>query len=323
LTHDSETHSGTGFNASAAEKEILMSLHAPSGRGMMPPATGFSPADTPPLEWHALDPEQRMFFVGGRFTRVNTWCSALTGTLAAVAFYAMLLPFRKEYLAETFLDRGPIPYLIVWLTGWCLAILFLKWRKLALQARSLEIVVLPESHDFVLSPQTVDDVLLRVHKRMDDPRRFVLFHRIVTTLSNLRNLGRVNDVDELLRNQAADDADALETSYSLAAGFIWAVPVLGFIGTVQGLSVAVGGFGAVLSTSSELSAVKGALRDVTGGLAVAFETTMQGLVAALVLQLVATALKKSEYEFLETCGDYCSTHIVGRLRLAPYDRESV
>jgi biopolymer transport protein ExbB/TolQ len=158
---------------------------------------------------------------------------------------------------------------------------------------------------------------------MDDPRRFVLFHRIVTTLSNLRNLGRVNDVDELLRNQAADDADALETSYSLAAGFIWAVPVLGFIGTVQGLSVAVGGFGAVLSTSSELSAVKGALRDVTGGLAVAFETTMQGLVAALVLQLVATALKKSEYEFLETCGDYCSTHIVGRLRLAPYDRESV
>jgi biopolymer transport protein ExbB/TolQ len=293
-----------------------------SHRGESLGAVRLSLREPPPLAWHALDPEQRLFFVGGRYTRVNAWCSALMGTLVAVAFYAALLPFRKEYLAVTFLDRGPIPYLIVWLSGWCLAILYLKWRKLALQARALQIAVLPDSHDFVLSPQSVDEVLLRVHQRMDDPRRFVLFHRIVTTLSNLRNLGRVNDVDDLLRNQAADDADALETSYSLAAGFIWAVPVLGFIGTVQGLSVAVGGFGSVLSHSSELTAIKDALRDVTGGLAVAFETTMQGLVAALVLQLVATALKKSEYEFLEACGDFCSTNIVGRLRLAPYDRES-
>lgn len=38
----------------------------------------------------------------------------------------------------------------------------------------------------------------------------------------------------------------METSYALVQGFVWAIPVLGFIGTVVGLSQAIGGFTAVL-----------------------------------------------------------------------------
>jgi biopolymer transport protein ExbB/TolQ len=147
----------------------------------------------------------------------------------------------------------------------------------------------------------------------------VLLNRIRTALANLKNLGRVADADEILQSLAANDESGMETSYSLLHGFVWAIPVLGFIGTVQGLSQAVGGFGSVLSNSGELAQIKEALRDVTAGLAVAFETTMQGLVAALCIQLAMTAIKKSEEEFLDACVEYCSHHIVGRLRLMPFE----
>ena len=60
---------------------------------------------------------------------------------------------------------------------------------------------------------------------------------------------------------------------------------------------------------------------VTAGLSIAFETTMHGLVGALIIQLWLTGVKKGEEEFLDSCSDYCTRNIVGRLRLMPFDKE--
>ena len=119
--------------------------------------------------------------------------------------------------------------------------------------------------------------------------------------------------------KVAHDESAMETSYSLVGAFVWAIPVLGFIGTVLGLSTAIGGFGDVLSSTEELSEVKNALKHVTGGLSVAFETTLQGLVGALLVQLALTMTKKSEEEFLDQCSEYCVRNVVGRLRMNPHE----
>lgn len=276
-------------------------------------------ASTPQLSWTRSDPEERLAFTGGRFTRVNTWCALLLGVLMTILSYGVFYTFQHSYLAQTFLARGPIPYTIVLLASWSLAILLLKALKLRLQQRALEIEAVPGDPSFVLSPRTVDDVLGQLYAAADDPRQFLLLNRIKIALSNLKNLGRVADADEILQSLAANDESSMETSYALLQGFVWAIPVLGFIGTVQGLSQAVGGFGTVLASSSELNQIKDALREVTAGLAIAFETTMQGLVAALVIQLLMTALKKTEEEFLDACQEYCSRNIVGRLRLMPYE----
>lgn len=272
-----------------------------------------------PLSWVRSDPEQRLAFHGARFTRVNTWCALLIGVIFTTGFYTLFYLAPGSYLAVTFTQRGPIPYCIALFFFWSLAILLLKFLKLRLQRRVLQLVVVPENPEFVLSPLTVEDVIGRIYQVVDDPRHFTLFNRINVALANLRNLGRVADVDEILQTQAGSDESVMETSYSLIQGFVWAIPVLGFIGTVQGLSAAIGGFGSVLATTEELSQVKDALKDVTGGLSVAFETTMQGLVAALIVQLLLTALKKSEEEFLDACSEYCVRNIVGRLRLMPYE----
>jgi hypothetical protein len=96
--------------------------------------------------------------------------------------------------------------------------------------------------------------------------------------------------------------------------------VLGFIGTVLGLSDAIGGFGDVLQkTSSDMSAVKQELQKTTAGLAMAFVTTLQALVAAMGIQIWMTFEKKGELEFLDECSAYCLRNVVNRLRLMPYE----
>ena len=279
-----------------------------------------------PLEWTRLDIEQRLGFNGGKFTRVNTPLSVLIGAATTVLFYGLLLSVDQipqvEAFVAMFTQRGPVPYVICFFSFWSLAMLLLKSRKLALQARALEHKIVPEDHDFVLEPATVDLVMGQLRAVADDPRHFILYNRIVIALSNLKNLRRVSDVDEILNSQAAHDESAMETSYSLLNGFVWAIPVLGFIGTVLGLSEAIGKFGTVLRATDQLSEIKQSLEGVAGGLSTAFETTLEALVAALMIQLFLTFLKKSEEEFLDACSDYCLRHVVNNLRVTPLESQN-
>lgn len=272
------------------------------------------------ISWHRSDIEQMFGFTGGRFTRVNLIFSCLVAVALSIAVYlVMFFAVRETTVGKMFVDRGFTPYAMTFLFTWSIAIIFFKWSKLALQRKVLDVKIVPDDMDFVLSVTTVDQVLSRVMKSVDDARNFVLFNRIFTVLSNLRNLGRVSDVDEMLRSHADLDESSVETSYSLLRGFIWAIPVLGFIGTVMGLSVAIGGFGDVLSKTSDPTALAESLKGVTGGLSTAFETTLLALLFALVLQLLVTFLHKSEEEFLDSCSEYCQRNVVGKLRIMPFE----
>jgi len=265
-----------------------------------------------------MDIEQRLCFRGGRFTNVNTFLAGILGTLLTIAFYGALIPIQTTPFAVSFRERGICPYFTMWFTFWSLAIIFLKWRKLRLQERALQFQIVPQQHDFILSAANVDVVTNAIYATVDDPKHFVLFNRIMVALGNLRNLGRVSDLDEILNSQAGQDESGMQSSYSIIGAFVWAIPVLGFIGTVLGLSEAIGQFSGVLGGASEIGQLTEALKGVTSGLATAFETTLQALVAALFIQLILTVLRKSEEEFLDACSEYCLRNIVGKLRIMPF-----
>jgi biopolymer transport protein ExbB/TolQ len=220
----------------------------------------------------------------------------------------------KTAFAVIWLERGWIPYAICGVFFWGAAMLLIKWRKLALQRSALGVGIVPDASGFVLSPQSSDQVLENLYRQVQDPERFVLFARVLRAISNMKNMGRISDVETILRSQSENDQNVMETSYTVLKGFIWTMPVLGFIGTVQGLSMAIGKFGSVLASGGEMHALRESLRQVVHGLSVAFDTTFQGLVCTLILQMVLTFFRKQEEEFLDSCDTYCHRHIVSRLR---------
>ena len=277
-------------------------------------------AETFQLHWARTDPEQRLGFRGGRFTSVNKSLTFLIGLLLTVAFYAVVIfglqrfP-QARWFSDMFLLRGICPYPTMLFFFWALAILFLKSRKLRMQSEALRLSAVPQQPDFELTPASARQVLERIHGLVDHPAHFILLNRIERALSNLRNIGQVSDVSSILKTQADYDEEQITSSYSLINGFVWAIPVLGFIGTVLGLSQAIAAFGLTLQAGGDLSGIKDSLQAVTAGLATAFETTLIALVAALIVQLLTTYMQSLEGEFLDSCNDYCHAHVAAKLRL--------
>lgn len=272
------------------------------------------------LHWTRRDFEQRLGFRGGRFTSANKTLAFLIGALLTVAFYgAVVLAARlwpeARWFSAKFLERGICPYPTMLFFFWALATLFLKRRKLGLQLAALDLAAVPQQPDFVLTPSSARTVLDRIHTLVDSTAHFVLLNRIERALSNLRNIGQVGDVAQILKTQAEYDEEQVASSYTLVQGLTWAMPVLGFIGTVLGLGDAIGAFSSTLAAGNDFAMLKGSLQNVTAGLATAFDTTLIALVAALIVQLRSTALQSRESEFLDSCNDYCHAHVTAKLRL--------
>ncbi len=269
----------------------------------------------PELSHHRVDPERRLSLPAGRYTQPNNITMLILAGILTVGIYLLISLQPETPLARSLTQRGWVPYVIVLFSLWSLLILGVKALKLGAQKRALRVRIIPDDPTFVLSPHNVADVLEAMFQRVDQPRDFVLFNRVQLALSNLRNMKRVGDVGDVLEAQANTDEAITESGYTIVRGLVWAIPVLGFIGTVLGLSVAIGEFGGVLAEAENMDVLRPALQRVTGGLAVAFETTLQGLLGALVIHLALTFVRRNEEHFLDECKDYCQRHVVSRLRL--------
>ena len=106
---------------------------------------------------------------------------------------------------------------------------------------------------------------------------------------------------ELTRHQSDLESDAAASGYRTVRLFIWAMPILGFIGTVLGISLAVGSFSDFLTTDvsiDEIDRVTAELGNVASGLSFAFDTTLLGLLAGLMASVASSGVQSKEERFL-------------------------
>jgi hypothetical protein len=118
------------------------------------------------------------------------------------------------------------------------------------------------------------------------------------------------EVANMLGAQSNIDSARIGGSYSLLKVFLWAIPILGFIGTVLGLSQAIGGID--LSTM-DVNKIMSSMGGVTTGLGTAFDTTLLGLVLAMFLNFPINALAKSEDDNLNNIDAFCNEILMPRL----------
>ena len=265
------------------------------------------------------DPERWVGLRSGRFTRPTQLLSMAIAIVLSVLFYLIIGFFPDSIAYLWFLGQGTIPYFIVYFTAWSLAYLLLKWAKIFAQRQALTVPLVPEDPAFVLTTATADAIMNQMYKIAQEPRCYLVFNRTWLALSSMRNFGRLGDLEDLLQSQADNDEAVSESGYTIVRGLIWAIPVLGFIGTVIGLSIAIGEFGSVLESASGTDDMKAQLSKVTGGLGVAFITTLEALVAALGVHLLLTMIHRQEEQFLDDCREYCQSQLVSRVRITMPD----
>ena len=274
----------------------------------------------PKLDARIGDIECMIGFPSGRYTVASAplWLGVAAVMTILVALF-MVIVAPDGYLL-LMMNRCWTNWAVVFFSWWCLGILLAKWIKTSIQLRALRAVdIVPRRGDFILSPGTSGDVLRRIKSVAERPKDFLLFRRIDMALSNLGNIGEVRDVGAVLESQADSDGSSVDSSYTVIRSLIWTIPILGFIGTVVGLSQAIGSFTDVLTqTGSDAGSIKSKLGPVVGGLATAFETTLVALVAAVIIQLLSTWVYKREEALLDGITDFTTENVLSRLKLTDW-----
>lgn len=119
-----------------------------------------------------------------------------------------------------------------------------------------------------------------------DQSRTVWGQRLRGIVRFLKERTSTTGLQDHLKYLTEGAADRLFDSHSLLQTIIWAIPIMGFLGTVMGITLAIANV-----TPEQLDT---SLPEVTGGLAVAFDTTAIALVFSLVLVFGSLFVKRSE-----------------------------
>jgi biopolymer transport protein ExbB/TolQ len=246
-------------------------------------------------------------------TDVSLFVSGLIAVGMSVAFLGAMFPLRNYKLGELFLDRGWVPFALVFLMSWSAAILLLKYGKLLRQRRSMLFDLLPTELADEITEKNLDRFVQHIHGLPVEPGQSFLVNRVLRGLEHFRARKSNPVTATMLASQSEIDATSVESSYTILKVFIWAIPILGFIGTVIGIGIAVGQFSGSLEGSADIAALKESLNRVTGGLATAFDTTLLALVMSLLVMFPTSSMQKSEEDLLNWVDEHCNENLLRRL----------
>jgi hypothetical protein len=183
------------------------------------------------------------------------------------------------------------------------ALLFKVWGWLW-ECRALRASLLPAWNGTPQPPAEARKLLGHVAQLPRSLRRSWVGQRCRTVLDFLCRRGSVAGLDDHVRFVADNDAMSLESSYSFIRFLVWAMPILGFLGTVLGITQAIGG------VSPEK--LEKDLSSLTGGLATAFDSTGLALLLTMVAMLLTFVAERLEQSVLHGVDSFTDEHLFHR-----------
>lgn len=217
----------------------------------------------------------------------------ILGTALTVGFYALIphLPLQREFVTRYFCGHW-IEYATTGLFFLGIAILGRKSMSLRNEAAALKLD-LGGVTQFSPQASTVERARLLLEGAGRLPRRLrrsVIVERIHDVCEYVLGRGASDTLEDHLKYLADLAADRLHSSYALVRTVTWAIPILGFLGTVIGITMAIANV-----TPEQLES---SLGEVTAGLAVAFDTTALSLTLSMLLVFSTFLIERCEQSIL-------------------------
>lgn len=135
-------------------------------------------------------------------------------------------------------------------------------------------------------------------------RQHYLWNRLLHTLHYIYRSGSVSGVEEEMKYLAERDEEDSHQRYSLCRILIWATPMLGFLGTVLGISQALGGIS--VGPDNDFQAMMSGLQS---NLYVAFDTTALALTLSMVLMFCQFITGRFESQLLKVVDQRCRREV--------------
>jgi biopolymer transport protein ExbB/TolQ len=137
-------------------------------------------------------------------------------------------------------------------------------------------------------------------------REFLLPRALLAALQRYGSTQSIQDVASAIKDVCETQADRLDSELSMIRYIVWAIPSIGFIGTVRGIGLALG---------QAHRAVEGDIVGVTTSLGVAFNSTFIALVISLFIMFIMHQLQLMQERLVLDTQSYCDINLMRHLAL--------
>lgn len=229
----------------------------------------------------------------------------LWGLALTVGFY-FALPYlpgdqatMQRYFTAHWIEYATTGLFFIGMATLIVRALTLPPERQVLQAGVLDGFSVPVSSE---PKQVVDGLITHLKLAAKPHAQSLLIRRIVEVCQFVSGRRSADGLEAHLTYLADAAAARLNGSYSLIRTITWAIPILGFLGTVIGITMSIANI-----TPEQLES---SLNDVTAGLAVAFDTTALSLALSMILVFTTFVVERQEEQLLDSIEDFMIRHMV-------------
>lgn len=188
---------------------------------------------------------------------------------------------------------------------WALAIMGYKARNAARERRMLDQPLLGIGEGTRILPEDTREYVRQV-KALPVPEQGLLLPRaLVNALQRFGATRNVQDASSSTNALITSEADRLEAELSMIRYILWAIPSIGFIGTVRGIGDALG---------QANKAVSGDISGVTESLGVAFNSTLIALLISILLMFLVHQLQLLQERLAFDTENYLDENLIRHLQ---------
>ncbi len=188
---------------------------------------------------------------------------------------------------------------------WALSILAYKGKVVFFEQKLLRRDLLKLPDTLPIGPEDTREL----SSRMDDldarEREALLPRALLTAVERFSATRNVQDVSTAARDVCESEGERMESELSIIRYIAWAIPSVGFIGTVRGIGDALG---------QAHRAVEGDITGVTSSLGVAFNSTFIALVISIILMFFIHQLQLMQERLVLDSERYVDHWMIRRLK---------
>lgn len=177
-------------------------------------------------------------------------------------------------------------------------------NRLSVESDAFDAHLLPEAENWVMDVDDVNQLKLNMQK-IEHSKKYYLTDLIKKACIKYRLNKSSAEVLGLVDSQVRIYSSDMESEQSFISYTAWAIPSVGFIGTVLGIAGSLG-------CANEASTPEG-IEKVTSMLAVAFDTTLVALVLSVILMYFIHYLHKRQDAFFGRLNSYLIENLINRL----------
>jgi len=188
---------------------------------------------------------------------------------------------------------------------WALAIMGYKGREILRERQLLEVDLVPIAEGMRILPEDTREFARQVQALPEDRQRMLLPRALLNAMRRFNTTRSIADVSSSTNTVFESEADRLESELSMIRYISWAIPSIGFIGTVRGI-------GEALAQADK--AVQGDIAGVTQSLGVAFNSTFIALLISIFLMFLVYQLQLLQERLVFDGQNYVEDKLVRHMK---------